>query len=161
MFAVIKTGGKQYRVAADEILEVEKLAGQAGDKVTFDEVLMLAGEELKLGTPLVSGATVLAEIVEQKRGRKVIIFKKRRRQNSRRKNGHRQEFTLVRITDIQTDASRRAEPARKSKASDTGQAAEATAPFSEAAEGATAAETPKPRTRRAHATETGPEDSPE
>jgi large subunit ribosomal protein L21 len=116
MFAVIKTGGKQYRVAANETLQVEKLAGAAGDTVTFADVLMLGGDEPKLGAPLVSGAAVLAEIVEQKRGRKVIIFKKRRRQNSRRKNGHRQEFTLVRITEIVADAAQAAKPARKAKA---------------------------------------------
>ena len=100
MFAVIKTGGKQYRVAANEILQVEKLDGAAGDQVTFGEVLMLGGDEPKLGAPLVPGAAVLAEIVEQKRGRKIIIFKKRRRQNSRRKRGHRQDYTVVRITEI-------------------------------------------------------------
>lgn len=101
MFAVIRTGGKQYRVAADQTLEVEKLAGEAGDTVTFADVLVLGGEEgPKLGDPLVAGASVIGEIIGQKRDRKVIIFKKRRRQNSRRKNGHRQEHTLVRITDI-------------------------------------------------------------
>ncbi|MBA3516398.1 MAG: 50S ribosomal protein L21 [Rhizobiales bacterium] len=105
MFAVIRTGGKQYRVAADEILQIEKLPGEAGETVTFSDVLMLGGDEPQVGLPLVSGASVLAEIVEQKRGRKIIIFKKRRRQNSRRRNGHRQEFTLVRITDILADAS--------------------------------------------------------
>jgi large subunit ribosomal protein L21 len=116
MFAVIKTGGKQYRVAANEILQVEKLDGAAGDQVTFAEVLMLGGDAPTLGAPLVSGAAVLGEIVEQKRGRKIIIFKKRRRQNSRRKNGHRQEFTLVRITEIVADAAQAAKPARKAKA---------------------------------------------
>ena len=100
MFAVIKTGGKQYRVAADETLQIEKLDGDAGDAVTFSDVLMLGGEEPKVGAPLVAGAAVLAEIVEHKRGRKIIIFKKRRRQNSRRRNGHRQDFTVVRITEI-------------------------------------------------------------
>ena len=100
MFAVIKTGGKQYRVAADETLQVEKLPGEAGETVSFSEVLMLGGAEPQVGAPLVAGASVLAEIVEQKRGRKIIIFKKRRRQNSRRKNGHRQEYTVVRVTDI-------------------------------------------------------------
>ena len=119
MFAVIKTGGKQYRVAANETLQIEKLAGKAGETVTFGEVLMLGGEgaEAQVGAPLLEGASVLGEIVEQKRGRKIIIFKKRRRQNSRRKNGHRQEFTLVRITDIMAaGASPATEPARKRKA---------------------------------------------
>jgi large subunit ribosomal protein L21 len=103
MFAVIKTGGKQYRVAADQTLEVEKLAGAAGDTVTFSEVLMLGGDAPQVGSPLVAGASVAAQIVEQRRGPKVIAFKKRRRQNSRRKIGHRQYLTLVRITDILAD----------------------------------------------------------
>ncbi len=101
MFAVIKTGGKQYRVAADETLKVEKLPGDAGDELVFDEVLLLGGDgEAKVGAPLVSGASVKATIVEHTRGRKIIVFKKRRRQNSRRKNGHRQDYTVVRITEI-------------------------------------------------------------
>jgi large subunit ribosomal protein L21 len=112
MFAVIKTGGKQYRVAANETLEVEKLAGEAGERVTFGEVLMLGGDQPQVGAPLVSGASVVAEIVGQKRGRKIIVFKKRRRQNSRRRNGHRQDFTLVRITDILA-AGQQASPARE------------------------------------------------
>ena len=101
MFAVIKTGGKQYRVDADQTLEVEKLAGSAGDTIVFDKVLMVAGEgEPMVGAPIVEGACVAGEIIEQKRGPKIIIFKKRRRKNSRSKNGHRQNLTLVRITEI-------------------------------------------------------------
>ncbi|SER23857.1 LSU ribosomal protein L21P [Faunimonas pinastri] len=100
MFAVIKTGGKQYRVAANDTIQIEKLPGEAGETVTFGEVLMLGGEQPQVGAPLVQGASVAAEIVEHKRGRKIIIFKKRRRQNSRRKNGHRQDYTIVRITGI-------------------------------------------------------------
>ena len=100
MFAVIKTGGKQYRVAANDRLQLEKLPGEQGATVTFSDVLMLGGDAPQVGAPTVAGASVTAEIVEHKRGRKIIIFKKRRRQNSRRKNGHRQEFTIVRITDI-------------------------------------------------------------
>ena len=113
MFAVIKTGGKQYRVAANQTLQVEKLPGIPGETVTFGEVLMLGGEgeAARVGAPLVAGASVTAEIVEHKRGRKIIIFKKRRRQNSRRKNGHRQDFTLLRITDILADGAAR-KPAR-------------------------------------------------
>ncbi len=103
MFAVIKTGGKQYRVAAGETLEVERLPGEPGETVTFPDVLMLGGEAPHVGAPLVAGASVAAEIVEQRRGDKVIVFKKRRRKNSRRKNGHRQLFTLVRVTEILTD----------------------------------------------------------
>ena len=101
MFAVIKTGGKQYKVAPNDILEIEKLEADAGATVTFDEVLMVSGEAgVTVGTPIVSGATVSAEIVEQTRGPKVISFKKRRRQNSKRKRGHRQHLTVVKITGI-------------------------------------------------------------
>ena len=102
MFAVIKTGGKQYRVAAQDEITVMTLAGDAGSKVTFDEVLMVAdGDKVKLGAPNVAGAKVIGEIVEQARGPKVIAFKKRRRKNSKRKRGHRQDVTVVRITEIQ------------------------------------------------------------
>ena len=102
MYAVIKTGGKQYRVAADDMLAVEKIAGEAGAEVEFTEVLMLGGEEAqaKVGTPAVAGAKVVAEVVEQGRAAKVIAFKKRRRKNSRRKRGHRQHQTIVRIKEI-------------------------------------------------------------
>src|SRR5262249_7762766 len=101
MYAVIKTGGKQYRVSADEVLTVEKIAGQAGALVEFTEVLMLAGSaEPKIGRPTLSGAKDTAEVVEQGRAPKVIAFKKRRRKNSRRKRGHRQEQTMVRIKEI-------------------------------------------------------------
>ena len=101
MFAVIRTGGKQYRVAENDVIRVEKLDAEAGSDVTFDEVLMVGGEgEAKVGAPLVEGASVTAELVEQMRDRKVIIFKKRRRQNSRRKNGHRQHLSVVRIKSI-------------------------------------------------------------
>ena len=101
MFAVIKTGGKQYRVAPDDILEVERLPNAAGETVTFSEVLMVGGEgEPTIGAPAIAGAVVAAEVVEQMRGPKVIAFKKRRRKNSRRKRGHRQDLTLVKITEI-------------------------------------------------------------
>ncbi|HEY8578785.1 MAG TPA: 50S ribosomal protein L21 [Beijerinckiaceae bacterium] len=101
MFAVIKTGGKQYRVTADDRITVMSLAGQAGEAVTFSDVLMLAdGDDIKLGAPLVGGAVVRGEIVEQARGPKVIAFKKRRRKNSKRKRGHRQDLTVVKITEI-------------------------------------------------------------
>jgi large subunit ribosomal protein L21 len=103
MYAVIKTGGKQYRVAKDEIVEIEKLEAEVGDTVAFPEVLMLGGDgAIEVGKPLVAGATVAGEVVEQGRGDKVIIFKKRRRHNYRRKKGHRQFFTAVKITDILT-----------------------------------------------------------
>src|SRR5688572_4564801 len=166
MFAVIKTGGKQYRVAANEILQVEKLDGAAGDQVTFGEVLMLGGDAPKLGAPLVSGAAVLGEIVEQKRGRKIIIFKKRRRQNSRRKNGHRQEFTLVRITDILADASQeKAAKKAKAPAVEPAQAEEpAMSEEAPATEAAAPPPAPKPRAKRAKAADTGeagPQGAPE
>ena len=101
MYAVIKTGGKQYRVAPDEVHTFEKVAGDAGAKVEFTEVLMVAGTgEAKIGKPTIAGAKVVAEVVEQGRARKVIAFKKRRRKNSRRKRGHRQHQTTVRIKEI-------------------------------------------------------------
>ena len=103
MFAVIKTGGKQYRVVANDVVKIEKVAGDAGAIVHFAEVLAVGeGEAVSIGVPFVAGATVTAEVVEQGRSRKVIAFKKRRRQNSRRKRGHRQELTTVRIHEILT-----------------------------------------------------------
>ena len=112
MFAVIKTGGKQYRVAAEDVLKVEKVAGEPGEIVQFGEVLVVGGDSVTLGSPTVAGATVAAEVLEQGRGPKVIAFKKRRRKNSRRKRGHRQEFTLVRITEILTDGAKPTKTAR-------------------------------------------------
>ena len=103
MFAVFKTGGKQYRVAAEDVLQVEKVKGDRGEIVEFGEVLLVGGETVTLGAPTVAGATVAAEVLDQSRGPKVIAFKKRRRKNSRRKRGHRQEFTLIRITEILTE----------------------------------------------------------
>jgi large subunit ribosomal protein L21 len=100
MFAVIRTGGKQYRVAKDDVLTVEKLVGDAGGTITFGEVLMLGGDSPKSGAPLVEGASVVGEIVEHGRGEKVIAFKKKRRKNTHRKRGHRQHFTKVKITEI-------------------------------------------------------------
>ena len=106
MFAVIKTGGKQYRVAAEDVIRIEKVQGDPGEIVQFGEVLLLGGDEVKLGVPTIAGASVAAEVIEQGRGRKVIAFKKRRRKNSRRKRGHRQEFTLLRVTEILTDGAK-------------------------------------------------------
>ena len=101
MYAVIKTGGKQYRVAKDDVLEIERIAGEAGSKIEFNEVLMVgSGASVKVGAPTVSGAKVIGELVEQSRGPKLIAFKKRRRKNSRRKKGHRQDLSTVRITSI-------------------------------------------------------------
>jgi large subunit ribosomal protein L21 len=101
MFAVVKTGGKQYKVASGEVLKIEKIAGNAGEKVQFNEVLMLGGDKTTVGTPTVAGAGVQAEILEQAKGPKVINYVKRRRKHSsQRKKGHRQQLTVVRITDI-------------------------------------------------------------
>jgi large subunit ribosomal protein L21 len=102
MFAIIETGGKQYRIAPNERIVVEKLAGEAGAKVTLDKVLLVKTEagELNFGSPLVAGAKVEAEIIKTFKDDKVIIFKKRRRQNSRRKQGHRQQQTLLKIISI-------------------------------------------------------------
>lgn len=102
MFAVIKTGGKQYKVAANDVITIERLEGEVGDVIAFDQVLMLGGDTVTIGSPVVAGATVAGELVEQARGPKVISFKKRRRQNSKRKKGHRQDLTIVRITEILT-----------------------------------------------------------
>jgi large subunit ribosomal protein L21 len=103
MFAVFKTGGKQYRVAAEDVLKVDKVKGEPGEIVEFGEVLVVGGDSLTLGAPTVAGATVAAEVLDQARGPKIIAFKKRRRKNSRRKRGYRQEFTLLRITEILTE----------------------------------------------------------
>ena len=100
MFAVIRTGGKQYKVVQNDVIEVEKLIGDAGGTITFGEVLMLGGDSPKSGAPLIEGASVMAEIVEQGRHPKVIAFKKKRRKNTHRKRGHRQHFTKVKITEI-------------------------------------------------------------
>ena len=101
MYAVIKTGGKQYRVAADDVITIEKVAGDAGAAVEFTEVLMVGGEgDARIGKPTLAGAKVVGEIVEQTRGPKVITLKKRRRKNSRRRRGHRQDLTSVRIKEI-------------------------------------------------------------
>jgi large subunit ribosomal protein L21 len=113
MFAVIKTGGKQYRVAAEDVIKVERVKGDPGEIIQFGEVLLVGGDSVTLGAPTVKGASVAAEVVEQGRGPKVIAFKKRRRKNSRRRRGHRQEFTKVRITEILTDGR---SPAKAAKA---------------------------------------------
>jgi len=103
MYAVIKTGGKQYRVAPADLVEIERLSGAKGDAVAFDQVLMVGGEAgVTIGAPLVAGAKVAGEIVDQTRGDRILVFKKRRRQNSKRSRGHRQDHTLVKITDIVT-----------------------------------------------------------
>jgi large subunit ribosomal protein L21 len=107
MFAVIRTGGKQYRVTPDDVIRVEKLAGDAGSTLEFNDVLMIGGDgDPQVGSPLLDKAAVFAEIVEQTRNDKIIVFKKKRRQNYRRKAGHRQDITVLRITDISADGSK-------------------------------------------------------
>jgi large subunit ribosomal protein L21 len=106
MFAVIKTGGRQYRVVPDDVLEIGKIAGDVGTIVQLEEVLVLGGDTPVLGLPTVAGATVAAEVLQHKRGPKVISFKKRRRKNSRRKRGYRDEITVLRITEILADGNK-------------------------------------------------------
>ena len=101
MYAVIRTGGKQYKVAKDDVLVVEKLVGDVGKTLTIGDVLMLGGDSPKSGTPLIAGAAVTCEILEQGRGEKVVAFKKKRRKNTHRKRGHRQPFTKLKVTGIQ------------------------------------------------------------
>lgn len=101
MYAVIQTGGKQYRVQPGDTVMIEKLDGDLGDQVEFKEILLLSGNEsVKIGRPLVEGAKVTGEIVEQGRGKKLVVFKFRRRKNYRRRNGHRQDFTAVKINQV-------------------------------------------------------------
>jgi large subunit ribosomal protein L21 len=106
MFAVIKAGGKQYKVAEDQVLKVEGVKGEPGTIVTLGDVIMLGGDTPTLGSPMVAGASVAAEILGHGRGPKVIAFKKRRRKNSRRKRGHRQDFVLIRISEILTEGAK-------------------------------------------------------
>ena len=114
MFAVIRTGGKQYRVAPNDIIEIEKIAGKPGDIVELGEVILLGGDGgPKTGSPTIAGALVAAEVIEQKRGEKIIVFKKKRRKNYRRKNGHRQSLTALRITEILTDGKKPSKQAAK------------------------------------------------
>ena len=131
MFAVIKTGGRQYRVVPNDVLEIGKIEGLVGTIVQLGEVLVVGGDTPVLGAPTVAGASVAAEVLDHKRGPKVIAFKKRRRKNSRRKRGHRQELTLVRITEILTDGAQPSKTARpkvaRKPAAEAAAAPEATA----------------------------------
>jgi large subunit ribosomal protein L21 len=106
MFAVIKTGGKQYRVAAEDVIRVDRVKSNPGDVVAFGDVLVVGGDTPQIGVPMVSGATVAGEVLAHERGDKVIAFKKRRRKNSRRKRGYRHEFSVIRITEILTDGAK-------------------------------------------------------
>jgi large subunit ribosomal protein L21 len=112
MFAVIKAGGKQYRVAAEDVIRIDRVTGEPGQIVEFGEVLVLGGDTPQLGTPTIAGATVAGEVLQHTRGDKVMAFKKRRRKNSRRKRGYRHEFSVIRITEILTDG---AKPSKEAK----------------------------------------------
>src|SRR5437588_5703886 len=158
MFAVIRTGGKQYRVAAEDLVRVDKIKANPGEIVQFGDVLVVGGDSITLGQPTIAGASVAAEVLEQGRGPKIIAFKKRRRKNSRRKRGHRQEFTLVRVTEILTDGAKPSQTARPKREP---QKPVATAP-AEAGEPADA-KPPKPKAhpkRRARAAAKKPAKSP-
>ncbi len=133
MFAVIKSGGKQYKVAKDDVIRVEKLDAEAGASVDFNEVLLVGDDKGQtVGAPLVDGASVAATVLEQMRDRKIIIFKKKRRQNYRRKNGHRQHLTVLRIDEILTDGKKKSAPKKKAEPKATEAAAPEAAPAAEA-----------------------------
>ncbi len=147
MFAVIKTGGKQYRVAAEDVIRIDRVKGEPGEVVEFGEVLVLGGDTPQLGLPTVAGATVAGEVLQHERGDKVIAFKKRRRKNSRRKRGYRHEFSLVRITEILTEGAKPsktppARPKREAKKPEP-------APEAEAAEGEAKEAKPAKKSARA------------
>ena len=148
MFAVIKTGGKQYRVAPEDIIRIDRVSGQPGEIVEFGEVLVVGGDAPLLGTPTVAGATVAGEVLQHTRGDKVIAFKKRRRQNSRRKRGYRHEFSVIRITEILTDGAKPSKEAKprpkreaKPKAETTGESTAEGGARTKAAKGKTRAKT--------------------
>ncbi|HEX5508556.1 MAG TPA: 50S ribosomal protein L21 [Pseudolabrys sp.] len=130
MFAVIKTGGKQYRVVPEDVIRIDRVNGQPGEIVEFGEVLVVGGDTPEIGTPTVAGATVAGEVLQHTRGDKVIAFKKRRRKNSRRKRGYRHEFSVVRITEILTGGAKpskeaKPRPKREPKPKADGETAEA------------------------------------
>ena len=162
MFAVFKTGGKQYRVAAEDVLKVDKVKGAPGEIVEFGEVLLVGGDSVTLGAPTVAGATVAAEVLDQARGPKIIAFKKRRRKNSRRKRGHRQEFTLLRITEILTDGQKpsKTAPPRPKRAPAPKPAATDDAGAKESETGLAASEGTTAKTRKAP-TKTKPKSKPQ
>ncbi len=148
MFAVIRTGGKQYRVAPNDIIEIEKIAGEPGDIVELGEVLLLGGDGgPKTGTPTIAGAIVAAEVLEQKRDDKIIVFKKKRRQGYRRTRGHRQSLTALRITEILTDGKKPSKAAAKPAPKKTEAKPAETAPKAEAKPAAKKAET-KPQAKK-------------
>ena len=130
MFAVIKAGGKQYRVVAEDVIRIDRVAVEPGNVIEFGEVLLLGGDKPAVGVPTVAGATVAGEVLQHTRGDKVIAFKKRRRKNSRRKRGFRHDFSVIRITEILTDGAKPqatppARPKKEPKVKAEGEAAEA------------------------------------
>jgi large subunit ribosomal protein L21 len=134
MFAVIKAGGKQYRVAAEDVIRIDRIDGKPGEVIAFGEVLLLGGDKPQVGLPTVTGATVAGEVLAHERGDKVIAFKKRRRKNSRRKRGSRHEFSVIRITEILTEGAKPSQtppPRPKREAKPKAQAAEGEAEASE------------------------------
>jgi large subunit ribosomal protein L21 len=133
MFAVIKAGGKQYRVVPEDVIRIDRVKGEPGEVVEFGEVLLLGGDTPQLGAPTVAGATVAGEVLQHARGDKVIAFKKRRRKNSRRKRGYRHEYSVIRITEILTEGAKPSQtpPARPKREAKKPEAA----PTAEAAEG--------------------------
>lgn len=141
MFAVIKAGGKQYRVAAEDVIRIDRVSGNPGEVVAFGEVLAVGGDTPQIGAPTVSGATVAGEVLAHERGDKVIAFKKRRRKNSRRKRGYRHEFSVIRITEILTGGAKPSQtppprPQREAKpkpAADAAEGSEEEAPKAKAA----------------------------
>jgi large subunit ribosomal protein L21 len=154
MFAVFKTGGKQYRVAAEDVLKVARLKGELGEIVEFGEVLVVGGDSVTLGAPTVAGATVAAEVLDHARGPKIIAFKKRRRKNSRRKRGFREEFTLIRITEILTDgkkANKEVQPRPKRAAAPAAEAGTVADETAAASKGATAKKAPAKKAPKAKA----------
>jgi large subunit ribosomal protein L21 len=144
MFAVIKAGGKQYRVAPEDVIRIDRVESEPGAVVEFGEVLLLGGDTPQLGAPTVAGATVAGEVLQHARGDKVIAFKKRRRKNSRRKRGYRHEFSLIRITEILTDGAR---PSATPPARPQREAKPAPEPAAEA--GAAAADKARPKKKAA------------
>jgi large subunit ribosomal protein L21 len=141
MFAVIRAGGKQYRVAAEDVIRIDRVKGEPGEIVEFGEVLVLGGDTPSIGLPTVAGATVAGEVLQHTRGDKVIAFKKRRRKNSRRKRGYRHEFSVIRITEILTDGAKPSKtatprPKREPKPKVEGEAASETSAAETTAKGA-------------------------
>ena len=147
MYAVIQTGGKQYRVANGDVITVEKLEGEAGSTLAISPVLMLDdGKETQVGTPIVEGAAVTAELVEQTRGKKIVVFKKKRRQGYQRTHGHRQDQTVLRILDVTGKAKA---PAKKAAEPKTEDAPAEAAPAAEAKPAAKKPAAKKPAAKKA------------